>query len=69
MPVDPPRGWPKAELWVKWMDFDDRTASIGSPSGEFGSIIDKSATGGADRIIAARDIMQWFGYDRHHSTR
>jgi len=63
MPVDPPRGWPDAEMWVMWMDFDDRTAALGTPSGEFGWIIDKSATGGADRIIAARDIMEWFGYD------
>ena len=53
---------PDAELWVMWMDFDSRTAAIGTPSGEFGWIMDKSATGGGDRIIAARDIMEWFGY-------
>ena len=62
-PVDPPAGLIDDELWVMWMDFDDRTAAIGTPSGEFGWIMDKNLTGGADRIIAARDIMDWFGYD------
>ena len=51
------------DLWVLWMDFDSRTAAIGTPSGAFGFIIDKSLTGGADRITAAREIMDWFGYD------
>ena len=62
-PVDPPVGLIESELWVMWMDFDDRTAAIGTPSGAFGWIMDKSPTGGADRITAARDIMDWFGYD------
>lgn len=52
-----------AELWVMWMDFDSRTAAIGTPTGEFGWIMDKNPTGGRDRIVAARDIMDWFGYD------
>lgn len=62
-PVDPPRAWPDADLWVMWMDFDSRTAAIGTPSGQFGWIMDRNPTGGEDRIIAARDIMDWFGYD------
>lgn len=62
-PVDPPAGLITQELWVMWMDFDDRTAAIGTPSGEFGWIMDKNPAGGADRITAARDIMDWFGYD------
>lgn len=52
-----------SEIWVMWMDFDTRTAAIGTPSGEFGWIMDKAPTGGGDRITAARDIMDWFGYD------
>lgn len=51
------------DIWVMWMDFDTRTAAIGTPSGEFGWIMDKNLTGGRDRITAARDIMEWFGYD------
>ena len=61
--VDPPAFWPKGELWVMWMEFDSRTAAIGTPSGEFGWIMDKQAQGGGDRIAAARDIMDWFGYN------
>jgi apolipoprotein D and lipocalin family protein len=48
---------------VMWMDFDSRTAAIGTPNGDFGWIMDKNPTGGGDRIAAARDIMDWFGYD------
>lgn len=55
--------FPELELWVLWMDFDDRTAAIGTPSGQFGWIMDKNTTGGGDRITAARDIMEWFGYN------
>lgn len=52
-----------SELWVYWMDFDDRTMAIGNPNGDMVAILDRSATGGGDRIIAARDILDWFGYD------
>ena len=62
-PTGPQALLPDAELWVMWMDFDSRTAAIGTPSGEFGWIMDKNPTGGGDRITAARDIMDWFGYD------
>ena len=62
-PVGEGLGGFDVELWVLWMDFDDRTMAIGTPDGRFGLILDKSATGGADRIAAARDIMKWFGYE------
>jgi len=62
-PVGEDLGGFDVELWVLWMDFDDRTMAIGTPDGRFGLIFDKSATGGADRITAARDIMEWFGYE------
>lgn len=51
------------EIWVHWMDFDDRTMAIGNPNGNMVAILDRSANGGADRIVAARDILDWFGYD------
>lgn len=66
MPVDPPIATSPAEFWVMWMDFDSRTVAIGTPSGEFGWIMDKSRIGGRDRITAARDIMDWFGYTVAH---
>ena len=62
-PVGPHSALPDAEVWGMWMDFDSRTAAIGTPSGQFGWIMDKNLTGGDDRITAARDIMDWFGYN------
>lgn len=53
---------PAEELWVLWADADNRTMAIGTPSGAFGWIMDRGATGGEDRIAAARDIMAWMGY-------
>ena len=52
-----------APLWVLWLDADNRTAAIGTPGGEFGWIMDRAPKGGADRIGAAKQIMQWSGYD------
>jgi apolipoprotein D and lipocalin family protein len=52
-----------AELWVLWMDADDRTMAIGTPGGAFGWVMDRRANGGHDRIKAASEIMEWMGYD------
>ena len=49
VPVDPPIGFPAAEFWVMWMDFDSRTMAIGTPSGTFAWILDKNPTGGGRR--------------------
>ena len=46
-----------------WVDDDFRTAALGTPDGSLGWIIDRSATGGTDRIAAAREIMEFNGYD------
>lgn len=51
------------EIWVYWMDFDNRTVALGDPTGNVVAILDRSATGGGDRITAAREILDWFGYD------
>jgi len=51
------------EYWVLWVDADYRTAVVGTPSGSFGWILDRSKTGGADRIKAAREILKFNGYD------
>ena len=48
---------------VLWLDADNRTAAIGAPDGRIGWIMDRSPRGGADRIAAAREIMEWQGYD------
>lgn len=56
-------GFPNDPLWVLWMDFDDRTVAIGGPTGKFVWIMDRMPAGGADRIAAAREILEWYGYD------
>ncbi len=51
------------EYWVLWVDEDYRTAAIGTPSGTFGWIIDRKRSGGEDRIEAAKEVLEWLGYD------
>lgn len=61
---DTPAGYSGPDaLWVLWMDFDRRTFVVGDPVGSYAAIFDHRAEGGTDRIIAARDILEWFGYD------
>ncbi|SLN37524.1 Lipocalin-like domain protein [Aquimixticola soesokkakensis] len=49
--------------WVLWVDADYRTAVVGQPSGGQGYILDRTRQGSPDRLLAARDILQWNGYD------
>ena len=51
--------------WVLWVDDDFRTAAIGTPDGSFGWIMDRKGPKGisADRLNAAKEIMDWAGYD------
>ena len=51
------------EYWLLWVDADWRSAAIGSPDGRFGWILSREATGGEDRLQAARDVFAWVGYD------
>jgi apolipoprotein D and lipocalin family protein len=50
-------------LWVLWVDEGFRTAVVGNPAGDFGWILDRKPTGGADRITAAQEILDFNGYD------
>lgn len=51
------------DVWVLWVDDGFRTAAIGTPDGRFGWIMDRSATPAPDRLKAAREILEWQGYD------
>jgi apolipoprotein D and lipocalin family protein len=66
------RGADKASLgqtwWVLWVDDGYRTMAIGTPSGDFGFILNRTATLPADRLAAARDVLDWNGYDLRHLT-
>ena len=50
------------QLWMIWIDQGFRTAAVGTPDGSYGWIIDRSQKGGADRINAAREVLQFNGY-------
>lgn len=50
-------------LWVLWVDEGFRTAVLGTPSGSAAFILDRSATPAPDRLRAAQEILQWYGYD------
>jgi apolipoprotein D and lipocalin family protein len=51
------------ELWVLWVDEGFRTAVLGTPSGSRAFILDRSTTPAPDRLRAAREILNWYGYD------
>lgn len=50
-------------FWVLWADGDDRTLVIGAPSGRYGFVLNREAAIPVDRMKAARDILQFNGYD------
>ncbi len=51
------------EFWVLWVDEGFRTAVLGNKAGDFGWIVDRSTKGGADRMKAAGEILDFNGYD------
>lgn len=51
------------EWWVLWVDGDYRTLVIGHPSGDFGFVLNRGGNISADRMTAAREILEWNGYD------
>ena len=51
------------EFWVLWVDDDFRTAVIGTPDGSFGWIMDRPGAASPDRTRAARDVLDFSGYD------
>ncbi len=51
------------ELWILWVDDDFRTAVIGTPDGSLGWIMDRPGQASPDRTAAAREVLDWSGYD------
>lgn len=50
-------------LWVLWADADMRTLVLGTPDGRFAMVLDRAARPAPDRLQAARDVLDWNGYD------
>jgi len=51
------------EHWVMWVDQTYRTAAIGTVDGKFGMILNRNQDIPADKLQAAREILDWNGYD------
>lgn len=51
------------ELWVLWVDQDYRVAAIGTPDGRFGRILSRSPKVRPDLLTAAREVLDFNGYD------
>ena len=49
--------------WLLWTDDDFRTAVIGAPDGAYGWIMDRPGQAGVDRARAAREMLDFNGYD------
>ncbi|MCX7288963.1 MAG: lipocalin [Rhodobacterales bacterium] len=49
------------DWWVLWVDSGYRTLAIGTPSGQFGFVLDRGAIA-PDRLAAAAEIFDFNGY-------
>lgn len=52
-----------APWWVLWVDADYRTLVVGTPNGSLGFILNRTPDISQDRKNAAREILDWAGYD------
>ncbi len=50
-------------LVVMWVDTGFRTAVIGDADGRWAAILDRNSKPGADRVAAAREILDFNGWD------
>ncbi|KJZ19674.1 lipocalin family protein [Loktanella sp. S4079] len=52
-----------ADYWVLWVDEGYRTAVVGSPNGKTGWILNRDPEIPPDRLRAAREVLEFNGYD------
>jgi apolipoprotein D and lipocalin family protein len=55
--------------WVVWVDTDYRTLAIGTPSGDWGFILNRGGPLPDDRLRAAAEIFDFNGYDTARLAR
>lgn len=51
------------DWWMLWVDADYRTLAIGTPSGDWGLILNRAGPVPPDRLAAARELFDFNGYD------
>ncbi|WP_415919978.1 lipocalin [Tateyamaria sp. SN6-1] len=61
--VADPAGGPVRRPVVVWVDEGFRTAAVGDAEGRFAWVLDRAPQGGADRIRAARQVLEFSGFD------
>ncbi len=52
-----------SDYWVLWTDESYMTAVVGAPNGKSGWILNRDPKIPADRLAAARDVLDFNGYD------
>jgi apolipoprotein D and lipocalin family protein len=52
-----------ADYWVLWVDEGYRTAVVGTPNGRAGWVLNREPTIPPDRLNAAREVLEFNGYD------
>ncbi|SOC02756.1 lipocalin/fatty acid-binding family protein [Rhodobacter maris] len=57
------KGYGQDVIWVLWFDQDYRVAALGTPSGSWGVILVRPGHDRLDLINAAREVMEFNGYD------
>ncbi len=59
---DPANAFPAPGFWILWVDQTYRTAVIGTLDGQAGWILNRDPRIPADRLAAAREILDFNGY-------
>lgn len=61
---------PLAQVWwVVWVDADYRTMAVGTPSGDWGFVLNRGGALPEDRMRAAAEIFDFNGYDTTRLVR
>jgi apolipoprotein D and lipocalin family protein len=55
-------------VWVLWVDQDYRVAALGTPSGRWAMILAREGAARADLLAAAREVLDFNGYDLAQMT-
>ena len=58
-----PTGGPDRRAVVVWVDDAFRTAAVAGADGRFAWVLDRFPRGGTDRIAAARQVLEFSGFD------
>jgi apolipoprotein D and lipocalin family protein len=56
-------------LWVLWVDADYRIAVLGTPDGTIGRVLSRTPEPRQDLWIAAREVLDFNGYDLERLVR